>query len=365
MTKFCTSCGAERKDGLPFCTVCGARQEPEQQPAQTPQSAAFPQRTAAPQQPRPQNRPVYRQPPAPRPTSAQPSRSTTSTVRAPQVGSAPMSTGSYLGTLLLLSIPLVGLVLALVWAFGGGRNLNRRNLTRAYLILMVVVLVISLILGLVVRGIVKSALKEAGLGDEVLDSLGGLGTMAAMGALSDNSDAEGAGSALEGLGALAALDALNDAGETGSNSDDLEALEALAEVMEGMEGLTGEESGASGLSELVGDVQDIHAEASAKNDGWPASLRPYPGGEPKAVETYRTEISNTTREEMLAWIENLKGDGFAFQDFYDFGMSEEDMLGMNGWWATDGKVYLSVSYYDGVVTVDHMNELPNLESLLG
>ena len=64
----------------------------------------------------------------------------------------------------------------------------------------------------------------------------------------------------------------------------------------------------------------------------------------------------------MGWIEDLKGDGFEYQDFYDFGMSEEDMLGMNGWWAYDGKTYLSVSYSDGTVIVDHTKELPDLES---
>ena len=64
----------------------------------------------------------------------------------------------------------------------------------------------------------------------------------------------------------------------------------------------------------------------------------------------------------MGWIEHLKADGFEYQGFYDFGMSEQDMLDMNGWWATDGKLYLSMSYADGTVTVDHLSELPDLES---
>ena len=65
---------------------------------------------------------------------------------------------------------------------------------------------------------------------------------------------------------------------------------------------------------------------------------------------------------MLGWIEDLKGDGFEYQDVYDFGMSEQDMLDMNGWWAYDGNTYLSVSFSEGTVTVDHTKELPDLES---
>ena len=65
---------------------------------------------------------------------------------------------------------------------------------------------------------------------------------------------------------------------------------------------------------------------------------------------------------MLGWIEDLKGDGFEYQDFYDFGMSEQDMLDMNGWWGYDGNTYLSVSFSEGTVIVDHTKELPDLAS---
>ena len=67
----------------------------------------------------------------------------------------------------------------------------------------------------------------------------------------------------------------------------------------------------------------------------------------------------------MGWIEHLKADGFEYQGFYDFGMSEQDMLAMNGWWATDGEIYLSLSYYEGTVTVDHTYELPDLSSIFG
>lgn len=85
----------------------------------------------------------------------------------------------------------------------------------------------------------------------------------------------------------------------------------------------------------------------------------------KSVETYRTEISGTSLETMREYIETLKNKGYEFQDFYDLGMSEQDMLGMNGWWGTNGNLYLSLSYYEGTVTIDHMTELPDLSSLLG
>ena len=64
-------------------------------------------------------------------------------------------------------------------------------------------------------------------------------------------------------------------------------------------------------------------------------------------------------------VEQLKADGYVYTDFYDFGLTEDDMLGMDGWWGTNGEIYLSLSYYEGTVTVDHTYELPNLEDYFG
>ena len=35
------------------------------------------------------------------------------------------------------------------------------------------------------------------------------------------------------------------------------------------------------------------------------------------------------------------------------------MLSSGGWWGTNDTYYISVSYYDGTVTVDHLTELPD------
>ncbi len=383
MARFCTSCGAEIADGLRFCTECGASLDVAET---APSQAGGNQGSYAPrqsinyntQQPSPygsSHGPAYNPglaygPGASAPVRQQnaspPEAPRSSARKAPGPNSpyAPVTTWGFVGTMLLLSIPIVGLVLAIVWACGGCRKINKRNLSRAFLILMVIGLILGLVAGLMVRGIVKSALKEAGLSEELPD--GGLGSLGELATIGD-SDEEGGdgGSLLDGLGALAAIGALGEAADSGSSNDDLAALGELADMMEGLEGLTGEESSADGLNDLIDNIEEQNAEFSASHDGWPAALRPYPGGKAEAVETYRTEITDTSLDEMKAWIEDLKGDGFEFQDFYDFGFTEEDMLGMNAWWATDGNIYLSVSYVDGVVTIDHTNELPDLESYFG
>ena len=62
-------------------------------------------------------------------------------------------------TMLLFAIPLVGLILALVWSFGGTDNPARKRLARSYLIRTLVVitvvalfvLVVSLVFGAVLH----------------------------------------------------------------------------------------------------------------------------------------------------------------------------------------------------------------------
>ncbi len=52
----------------------------------------------------------------------------------------------------LFMIPCVNLIVALVWAFGGSKNINRRNYSRATLIVWAVVFVIYIILVVAILG---------------------------------------------------------------------------------------------------------------------------------------------------------------------------------------------------------------------
>lgn len=99
----CTTCGADNPDGSAFCKSCGAR-IPYQQPSY-----------------------VY----------SDPQKQT----------DAVMSTGAYIGSIILMSIPLVGFILMIVWSFGGTYNLNRRNLARAVLILTVIGIALTILIG--------------------------------------------------------------------------------------------------------------------------------------------------------------------------------------------------------------------------
>ena len=347
----CPQCGAALKDGVRFCTGCGrpvlldtASSAPER---------AEPLRQSGPSNQAPSVSPSA-EPSSPPPPQYTPPRQQTHTAAPPAYsvegwssgGPAPgsryelSSTGGFIGILLLMCIPLVGLILMSVWACGGCRKLQKRNLARASLILAVIGLALSLVLGFAFRGVIGRMSAE-GIGGTA-----GAAQSLGLGALLSGSPAGGG--------------AAEDQGGTGTPG----VLSGLVGVFSGHAGTEAEDGSSSGTGDLAGlpeAVDQMNQDASAKAGGWPGGLRAYPGGAAVSVETYRTQVTGTTREEMRSYIEALKKDGFAFQDFYELGFTEADMLELNGWWGTDGTLYLSLSYYDGTVTIDHMTELPDLE----
>lgn len=344
MAKFCTNCGANLPDDKNFCTECGA--------VVTAEGAVGTEKIQTPPQVQ-QTPPVYQY------------QAATTGQAEPEKGSKydPITTGGYIGIMLLMCIPFVGLILMIIWAFGGCKKVNKRNLARASLIMMAIGVVFSLTFSFIIKSVFNKVTETVGIDTNTIENI-------ISGENNEESEATGA---LDVLGALAGLTSSEEANvnEEVTNSE-IQELEALGDILESLENLVGEgdensaagnESEGGSLSDLIDEVTEINQEAEFANDGWPSSLREYPGGTAKAVASYRTEISGTTEKEMLAWIETLRRDGFEYKDFYDFGMTEEEMLEWNGWWATDGKIYLSVSYNEGTVIVDHTNELPDLSGL--
>ncbi len=364
MAKFCTNCGASMPEDKNFCTECGM-------PVNTENSNAATNTSSAETPPIQQTPPPVRQASsgyqAPPPVQQTPPVYQYNPVNASEMVPPkdskydPITTGGYIGIMLLMCIPVVGIVLTIIWACGGCKKINKRNLARASLIMMAIGFVISLILGFVVKAVFKKAVEAAGVDVAAIESL-----------MDDSKEEENSSDSISGLlgviGGAAGTDS-NSGADNGITNSNIEELQELGNLLESLEALSGEnngngESGEGGSwDELIDGAVEINQQAEAANDGWPSSLRKYPGGTAKAVASYRTEISGTSVEEMMAWIEDLRGDGYKFQDFYEFGMTEQDMLDMNSWWATDGNIYLSVSCYDGVVTIDHTKELPDLSGL--
>ena len=61
----------------------------------------------------------------------------------------PISMWGYFGYELLFSIPCVGFILLLVFAFGGTSNVNVRNFARSYFCFILVMLILSIILAVI------------------------------------------------------------------------------------------------------------------------------------------------------------------------------------------------------------------------
>ena len=75
---------------------------------------------------------------------------------------AVLSTVEWIGTLIVLIVPIVGIVVYFVWAFGSGGNINRRNFCRAALIMTAISIVLALISSLAMGGITRMAIRGFG-----------------------------------------------------------------------------------------------------------------------------------------------------------------------------------------------------------
>ena len=149
-TTFCNVCGAQLDENSGFCAHCGAAVERSAAPANASVPYAAP--AAQPAAPAPQPAPVYAAQPAPQPAQAPQQFSQQINIsdpnRAPDPNSpyAPVSTGGFMLTMLLLGIPVVGFIYLIVCAFGGTKKINRRNFCRAYLIWGLIGVVVGVLL---------------------------------------------------------------------------------------------------------------------------------------------------------------------------------------------------------------------------
>ncbi|MCL2107382.1 MAG: zinc ribbon domain-containing protein [Oscillospiraceae bacterium] len=130
----CNSCGASVPGGVKFCTVCGASME------QAAPAAAAPPLSS---------QPGYQ--PQPTPADERPAKGSVY---------APISTLGYIGYFLLFSIPVIGQILLIAFAFGKKGNVNRKALARAMFIFMVLALVLGLVFGILMATVFKTIERE-------------------------------------------------------------------------------------------------------------------------------------------------------------------------------------------------------------
>ncbi len=123
MARFCTECGKEIADGVAFCTECGAKLEVhETKPVSAPT-------------------PVTQAPPVIQVNNQQPNFSPPTSDNTNKV----VSTGLYIGLMILFTIPIIGFIACIIMAFTV-KNKNIKNYARATLVWMIIALVVLAIL---------------------------------------------------------------------------------------------------------------------------------------------------------------------------------------------------------------------------
>ncbi len=295
----CNKCGASLADDTRFCTECGNKIEEApvgMKEVEAPQPAPAPA---------PVPQPVYRQPVQPQPPK---------TDAKPEGKYALISTGGFIGITLLMCIPLLGQLLLIIWALGGCKKKQKTYYARACLILMIISIALGALIGFAAKKLINNFINN------VKEELN----------IDNGDDEEDEKESSGGLGALAGI----------------------------ISGLAGGEEDSSAVSSILGLVTGAGGQSSGSSDGWPSDLPEPDAGEMKQVSDYRTEFHGTKKSDMTDYIEVLQDEGFEYEDFMDFGYTEDEMLDMNGWWGTNGEWYLSVSYDDGVITVDYTDENP-------
>jgi len=142
---FCENCGKNLPDGAKFCNGCGAKTEAVQ-PAYAAAAEPAPARPAPPP-------PVYAQPQAQTAYAPGQTYAQQPPAYSGQPGSEPLRVGQYIGMLLLMCVPILGVILLFMWGFGSSVNLNKKNYARAMLIVSAIGIVLSIVFGAALIGI--------------------------------------------------------------------------------------------------------------------------------------------------------------------------------------------------------------------
>lgn len=58
----------------------------------------------------------------------------------------PLSPWAYFGYQMLFNIPVVGIILLIIFALGGAKNINLRNFARSYFCVYIIMIVVFLVL---------------------------------------------------------------------------------------------------------------------------------------------------------------------------------------------------------------------------
>jgi len=148
-TKICQYCGNTLEETQKFCQSCGKAQGPQEATSPNMEGAQAVEQAAPAQQQAPEQQaqtfqqqtpPVYAAP-----VQQQAPNQQAQVVQPDSDLNKPLSVGHYILMFIVTGIPLVGIIMLFVWAFGGNTNKNRKNYAIAALILMLISLVLSIV----------------------------------------------------------------------------------------------------------------------------------------------------------------------------------------------------------------------------
>lgn len=69
----------------------------------------------------------------------------------------PISMWGYFGYQLLFCIPCVGIIMLIIFAFGGGANVNLRNFARSYFCMLIIGIILSVVMLILFGGLASLA----------------------------------------------------------------------------------------------------------------------------------------------------------------------------------------------------------------
>lgn len=154
---FCENCGKKLPDEAKFCNGCGTKiltENPANKKSEQPAVNNLPPANSTPPQNPPQQSYTQKQTYTPQQTYIPPYMQ--------KPGREPLSVGQYILMFLLLSIPLVGTILLFVWSFGSAVNLNKKNFSRAMLILSAIGLIFAIVAGGIIIKVLGELFSEFG-----------------------------------------------------------------------------------------------------------------------------------------------------------------------------------------------------------
>lgn len=113
---YCKNCGESVTEGFKFCEYCGAEIENIANVKE--------------ENKKEENEKVYT------------NRTSSKPVRIENT--EPLTMGQYLGMMLLLVIPVIGIILLIFWSLSTKTNVNRKNFSRAALIIFILTIVLGM-----------------------------------------------------------------------------------------------------------------------------------------------------------------------------------------------------------------------------